>query len=86
MVQVTSSTANSSGVGPFDTRFQTGAAVLSGVFFLVALAIGWLGYDGAELLGTELNVVSGAAGLMVLSFFGVISLVVATYMEPGFDH
>ena len=83
---MTSSTANSSGVGPFDSMFQTGAAVVSAVLFLVAVALGWAGFQGMTLGGTEMNVVNGAAGLMLTAFFGVIALVVAFYMEPGFDH
>ncbi|MDQ2051952.1 hypothetical protein RBH26_15850 [Natronolimnohabitans sp. A-GB9] len=85
---MTSSTANSSGVGPFDTRFQTGAGVLSAVLFLVAIFIGWTGYQDGELLvvGTEMNIVTGIAGLMIVGFFAVVSLVAALYMEPGFDH
>ncbi|QFU83709.1 hypothetical protein [Natronorubrum aibiense] len=83
---MTSSTANSSGVGPFETPFQTGAAVLSVVSFLIAVYIGWMGFQESTLAGTELNVVSGAAGLMLAGFVGTVALVVAFFMEPGFDN
>ncbi|ELY42621.1 hypothetical protein [Natronorubrum sulfidifaciens] len=83
---MTNSTATSSGVGPFETRFQTGAAVLSALSFLAAVAVGWMGYQEATLLGTELNIISGSAGLMLAGFLGTVALVVAFYMEPGFDH
>lgn len=85
---VTNSAANSSGVGPFNTRFQIGAAVVSVLSYLIAILIGWTGYQSSELLivGTELNVVSGAAGLMFAAFVGTVALVAAFYMEPGLDH
>ncbi|WP_137289065.1 hypothetical protein [Natronorubrum halophilum] len=81
------STSNAGGVGPFNTRFQIGAAVVSGISFLVAVVFGWTGYQGGALfaVGPELSIVSGAAGLMMFAFLGVISLVAATYMKPGFD-
>ena len=85
---MTSSTAssNSSGVGPFDSMFQTGAAAVSAILFLLAIALGVMGYQGMSLLSTQLNVLTGAVGLMLAAFFGLIALVVAFYMEPGFDH
>ncbi|SIR89668.1 hypothetical protein [Natronorubrum thiooxidans] len=85
---MTNSTANSNGIGPFESRFQTGAAVLSAVCFLVAIFLGWTGYQESTLIlvGTELNIVSGMAGLMLAGFFGVVALIAAFYMEPGFDH
>ncbi|ELY41134.1 hypothetical protein [Natronorubrum tibetense] len=84
----TESTGESGGIGPFNTRFQIGAAVVSGVLFLLALAFGWAGYEETSLLavGPELNIISGAAGLMLVGFFGVVALVMAVYMEPGLDH
>ncbi|WP_440763710.1 hypothetical protein [Natronorubrum sp. DTA7] len=84
----TESTGESGGIGPFNTTFQIGAAVVSGVLFLLALAFGWAGYEGTNLLavGPELNIISGAAGLMLVAFFGVVALVMAVYMEPGLDH
>ena len=83
---MTSSTANSSGVGPFDTMFQTGAAAVSGILFLVALAFGWTGYQGMNLLSIEMNILKGAVGMLLIGFFATIALVMAFYMEPGFDH
>lgn len=85
---MTSSTATSSGVGPFDSLFQTGAAAVSAICFLAAALIGWTGYQKSTLMfvGTELNAVSGAAGLMLAGFIGIVALVAALYMEPGFDH
>ncbi|QSW98898.1 hypothetical protein [Haloterrigena alkaliphila] len=85
---MTNSTASSSGVGPFDSLFQTGAAVVSAILFLAAIFVGWTGYSGGfiPVTGTELSVVSGAVGLMLLSFFGLVALVAAFFMESGFDH
>ena len=85
---VTESTGESDGIGPFHTRFQIGAAVASGVLFLLALAFGWAGYEETDLLlvGPELNIISGVAGLMLIAFFGLVALVMAVYMEPGLDH
>ncbi|WP_440770622.1 hypothetical protein [Natronorubrum sp. DTA28] len=84
----TESTGESGGIGPFNTTFQIGCAVVSGVLFLLALAFGWAGYEETSLLavGPELNIISGAAGLMLVAFFGVVALVMAVYMEPGLDH
>ncbi|WP_121741432.1 hypothetical protein [Natronorubrum halophilum] len=81
------STSNAGGIGPFNTRFQIGAAVVSALSFLVAVMFGWTGYQGSALftVGPELSIVSGAAGLMMFAFLGVILLVAATYMKPGFD-
>ena len=85
---MTSSTANTTGVGPFDSLFQTGAAALAAVCVLVAIVLAWTGYQESELflVGTELNVVSGAVGFMLAGFVGLVALVVAIYMEPGLDH
>ncbi|MXV61653.1 hypothetical protein GS429_06160 [Natronorubrum sp. JWXQ-INN-674] len=82
------STADASGVGRLETRFQIGAAVVAGISALLALVFGWFGYQGADLLGfgPELNIVSGMAGLMFLAFAAVVAAVAALYMEPGFDH
>lgn len=76
------------GVGPFDTRFQLGAGIVSGLSFLLAVVFGFTGYQGGSLLGVgpELNLIDGTAGLMLLAFLGVVALVAAIYMEPGFDH
>ncbi|WP_436345502.1 hypothetical protein [Natronorubrum sp. FCH18a] len=84
----TDSTGDSSGIGPFETRFQIGAAVVSAIGFLVAVLFGWTGYQGSTLpvAGTELSIVSGAVGFMLLSFFSVVALVAAIYMDPGLDH
>lgn len=84
----TGSAAHSSGVGPFDGPFQIGAAAVSALFFLVALLFAWTGFQGSilPLVGMELSIVSGAAGLMMFAFFSVIAFVIAVYMEPGFDH
>lgn len=84
---VANSAADSSGVGPFNSRFQIGAAVVSGLSFLFALVFAWTGYQEMALLavGPELNIVAGMAGLMLAGFVGVVALVAAFYMEPGFD-
>ena len=84
---VSSSAAESSGVGPFNSRFQIGSAIVSGLSFLFVLVFAWMGYQEMALLavGPELNIVSGMAGLMLAGFVGVVALVAAFYMEPGFD-
>ena len=83
---MTNSTATSSGVGPFESRFQTGAAALSVCSFLTAVVIGWMGYQESTFVGAELNILSGSAGLLLAGFLGIVALVAAFYMEPGFDH
>ncbi|QFU81616.1 hypothetical protein [Natronorubrum aibiense] len=80
--------AASGGVGPFNTPFQIGAAVVSALSFLLAVSFAWFGYQGMNLLtvGPELNIISGMAGLMLTAFLGTVALIAAIYMEPGFDH
>ena len=82
---MTNPTATSGGVGPFETPFQTGAAAVSAISFLLGLLFIWTGYQESELLvvGTELNIINGAAGFMLLGFLGVVALVAAFYMELG---
>jgi len=84
---VATPSSDSSGVGPFDTRFQTGAAVVSGISILLGLLFFWFGYDESSLLGVgpELNIISGVVGFMLFAFFGIVALVMAVYMEPGLD-
>ncbi|ELY73305.1 hypothetical protein CYV19_15615 [Natronobacterium gregoryi SP2] len=88
MVAVTNATASSSDAELFDTRFSMGAAALAAISFLLAIVVGWTGYQGSELVvvGMDLDVVSGLAGFMLLFLVSVTSLVAAVYMEPGFDH
>ncbi|WP_049889548.1 hypothetical protein [Natronolimnohabitans innermongolicus] len=83
---MTNSTANSSGVGPFETRFQTGAAAVAALSALVALVFFWTGYQNVELVGTEMTLLSGSAGGMFAALVATVALVMALYMEPGFDH
>ncbi|WP_339103603.1 hypothetical protein [Haloterrigena salinisoli] len=85
---MTSSTANSSGVGPFDGGFQIGAAIVSAVLFLVAIVFAWTGFQGMQLfvVGTEMNIVTGAVGFMLTMFFAIGALIVALFMDSGFDH
>lgn len=86
VVAVTSSTTTG-GVGPFETPFQIGAAALSAILVVVAVVLGWTGYQGGELVlvGTELNMIGAVAGVMIAGVFAAISLVAALYMESGFD-
>lgn len=72
----------------FETPFSTGATVFAAISFVVAILFGWTGIQNSELLivGTELNIVSGMAGLVLLGSASVTLLVAAIYMEPGFDH
>ncbi|SDQ86135.1 hypothetical protein [Natronobacterium texcoconense] len=87
---MTNATANSNenDTDLFDTRFSIGAAVVSAISFVLALLFIWTGFQEAELLivGTELTLVSGLAGMMLLLLVSVTSLFAALYMEPGFDH
>ncbi|NGM68994.1 hypothetical protein G6M89_08205 [Natronolimnobius sp. AArcel1] len=84
---MTNATAESSESGLFDSTFSIGAFAVAGVFLLVGLFLAWTGYQDNQLLvvGTEMNIVSGMAGLMATWFAGIIALVIAIYMEPGFD-
>ncbi|RKD94623.1 hypothetical protein [Halopiger aswanensis] len=85
---MTSATTSSADSGLFDTPFSIGAAVVALLCFLVGIFMAWTGYQGGTLpvAGTELNIVTGMAGLMITAFFGVVALFAAIYMEPGFDH
>ncbi|ADB60773.1 hypothetical protein Htur_1888 [Haloterrigena turkmenica DSM 5511] len=85
---MTSSTANSSGVGPFDGGFQVGAAVVSAVLFLVAIVFAWTGFQGMQLfvVGTQMDIITGAVGFMLTMFFAIGALIVALFMDSGFDH
>ncbi|QRV15153.1 hypothetical protein [Haloterrigena salifodinae] len=85
---MTSSTANSSGIGPFDGLFQTGAAIVSVLLFLVAVVFAWTGFQRMTLfvVGTEMNIVTGAVGFMLTMFFAIGALIVALFMDSGFDH
>ena len=85
---MTNATASSTDSGLFDTPFSIGATIVGAILLLLGLLIAWTGYQGNELLvvGTELDIVTGAAGLMLAWFFGVVALFAGLYMEPGFDH
>ncbi|ELY47614.1 hypothetical protein [Natronorubrum sulfidifaciens] len=80
--------ADAGGIGPFNTPFQIGSAVVAGLSFLIAVVFLWTGYQESELLlvGPELDIISGTAGLMLAAFVGTVALIAAVYMEPGFDH
>ncbi|EMA28066.1 hypothetical protein [Halobiforma nitratireducens] len=87
VVAMTDTATKAPETGLFETKFSIGAAAVGVVFLLFGLVLGWTGYQGDELLfvGVEMNVVSGMAGLLLTWFFGVVALLVAAYMEPGFD-
>ncbi|WP_049924783.1 hypothetical protein [Halopiger djelfimassiliensis] len=85
---MTNTGTRSRDTGLFQTPFSIGAAVVSAVSFIVAALVGWTGYQGSELMvvGTELDIITGAVGFMFAAFIGVVALVAAVYMEPGFDY
>lgn len=85
---MTNATASSADSGLFDSTFSIGAVAISAILFLFGLLVAWTGFQESELLviGTELNIVNGMAGLMLTWFFAVGALFAALYMEPGFDH
>ncbi|MFP8954713.1 hypothetical protein ACLI4Z_17375 [Natrialbaceae archaeon A-arb3/5] len=83
---MTSATANGSGL--FDTKFSIASMAVAVISVLVAVLLGWTGYQGNELMvvGTEMDLVTGMAGFMLAMFLAVVTFVAALYMEPGFDH
>ena len=85
---MTNETAASTDSGLFDTPFSIVSTAVGAVLLLLGLIIAWTGYQGSELLvvGTELDIVTGAAGFMLAWFFGVVALFAGLYMESGFDH
>ncbi|GAB3669665.1 hypothetical protein [Halopiger thermotolerans] len=85
---MTNTTASSADTGLFDTPFSIGAAVVSALCFLIGIYMAWTGFQGGTLpvVGTEMGIVTGMAGLMITAFFGLVALVAAIYMEPGFDY
>ncbi|OVE83264.1 hypothetical protein [Natronolimnobius baerhuensis] len=84
---MTNATADSNEGGLFDSTFSIGAVAVAVVFVLIGLLMAWTGYQDDELLlvGTEMSIISGMAGLMVTWFAGLVAFVIAVYMEPGFD-
>lgn len=85
---MTNATASSTDSGLFDSTFSIGAVAISAILFLFGILLAWTGFQGSELLvvGTELGIIKGAAGLMLTWFFAVVALFAGLYMEPGFDN
>ncbi|WP_247000658.1 hypothetical protein [Halosolutus gelatinilyticus] len=83
---MTGSTASSSGLGLFDTPFNTGATLLSAVAFLMVIVFLVSGYQGMALLfvGPELTLLTGLVGATMSLGVAAVSLVAAVYMESGF--
>lgn len=86
VVSVTNSTAGTDGLDLFGTRFSIGATAVSALLFLLGIALGVMGFQQMSIpLAGELSIVTGAVGLLFGLFFGLVALVAAAYMEPGFD-
>ncbi len=84
---MTSSTANTSDRGLFDTRFSIGAAAVAAIATLLGVVFGWTGYnDGAlPVIGLDLNILTGVIGLLFGLGIALVAVVAAIYMEPGLD-
>lgn len=81
------STASTDGANLFDTPFSIAATVVSVVLLLAGVVVLWTGYQESALpvVGTELTILTGVVGFMFAVFFGIGALIVAAFMEPGFD-
>lgn len=84
---MTGSTANSSGLGLFETPFSIGATAISAIGFLASIVFAVMGYQKATIpLAGELSILTGMVGLLFGLLIGIVAFVAAAYMEPGFDH
>ncbi len=70
-----------------DSPFSIGSTVVGVGLILGGLFAFWTGYQESALpiLGTELTIITGLVGMMFAIFFGLSALIVAAFMEPGFD-
>ncbi len=85
---MTGTTERSSGVKRLlDTPFSIGSTVVGAGLIVAGLIAFWTGYQESTfpVVGTELTILTGLVGMMFAIFFGISLLIVAAFMEPGFD-
>jgi hypothetical protein len=84
---MTGSTADSGGLGLFDTTFSTGATVVSLLSLLIGIGFMVMGQQSMVLpvFDVELSIITGLVGLSFGAFIAVVAFVAAVYMRPGFD-
>ena len=83
---MTSSTTSTGDRGLLETRFSMGATVVAVVAALLAVAVGYLGYTDGVFpgIGYQLDILTGAVGLLFGLGIALVAFVAAVYMEPGF--
>ena len=85
---MTTSTASSDDIGLFKSPFSIASTGVGVLALLASVVFLWTGYQESTLpvAGTELSILSGLVGFMLGLLVAVTALVMAAFMEPGFDH
>ncbi len=85
---MTASTTSSDDIGLFKSPFSIASTGVGVLALLASVAFLWTGYQESTLpvAGTELSMLSGLVGFMLAVLVAITALVMAAYMEPGFDN
>jgi len=83
---MTSSTTSTRNGGLLETPFSMVATAVAAVSALLSVFIGWLGFTDGVFpgIGYQLNILTGAVGLVFGLGIAIVALTAAAYMEPGF--
>ncbi|ARS88394.1 hypothetical protein B1756_00580 [Natrarchaeobaculum aegyptiacum] len=86
MVRVTTSETTSDGLSLFDSPFNIASTIVGVIALVAAPVFLWTGYQDSTLpvVGTELNILNGSIGFMLLALVAVTAFVMAAFMESGF--
>ncbi|WP_152031241.1 hypothetical protein [Natrarchaeobaculum aegyptiacum] len=83
---MTTSETTSDGLSLFDSPFNIASTIVGVIALVAAPVFLWTGYQDSTLpvVGTELNILNGSIGFMLLALVAVTAFVMAAFMESGF--